>query len=112
MLVLDEANLTDDRARARLYQAAAEGDTKVVEVGDPKQLRGVGCRSVFGELHRLVAGPQLSENRRQLEVDERLVLDQWRSGAYSDALRSWSAASVRAGAWPWSGAKTPRTDPS
>lgn len=90
VLVLDEANLTDDRTRARLYAAAAATHTKVVEVGDPKQLRGVGCGSVFGELHRVVDGAELTQNRRQVEVDERLVLQQWRSGAYHDALQSWS----------------------
>jgi ATP-dependent exoDNAse (exonuclease V) alpha subunit len=36
VLVVDEANLTDDRDRDRLYQAAAATGTKIVEVGDPK----------------------------------------------------------------------------
>src|SRR5664279_1767320 len=54
VLVLDEANLTDDRDRAVLYRAAAQAGTKLVEVGDPKQLRGVGCGSLFGRVHELV----------------------------------------------------------
>jgi len=47
VLVLDEANLTDDRDRAALYEAAARAGTKLVEVGDPQQLRGwaAGCCS-------------------------------------------------------------------
>jgi ATP-dependent exoDNAse (exonuclease V) alpha subunit len=40
VLVLDEANLTDDRDRAILYVEAARTGTKIVELGDPKQLRG------------------------------------------------------------------------
>jgi conjugative relaxase-like TrwC/TraI family protein len=90
VLVLDEANLTDDRARARLYTAAQDAGTKVVEVGDPKQLRGVGVGSLFGRVHELVAGGQLTVNRRQVEEDERAAIAAWRAGKYADALTSWS----------------------
>ncbi len=61
VLVLDEANLTNDRDRATLYTAAAETGTKIVEVGDPRQLRGVGVGSMFGYLHSLLGGPRLTE---------------------------------------------------
>ena len=65
MLVLDEANLTDDRDRAVLYTEAARTGTKLVEVGDPRQLRGVGCGSLFGRVHETVGGAVLTDNRRQ-----------------------------------------------
>ncbi|MBY8853724.1 AAA family ATPase, partial [Saccharothrix sp. MB29] len=45
VLVVDEANLTDDRDRARLYHRAARTGTRIVEVGDKLQLRGVGAGS-------------------------------------------------------------------
>ncbi len=90
VLVLDEANLTDDRDRAKLYTAAAESGTKLVEVGDPKQLRGVGCGSLFGRVHELVGGGELTANRRQREEDERAAIAAWRDGKYSHALGSWS----------------------
>ena len=90
VLVLDEANLTDDRDRAALYTAAARSGTKLVEVGDPKQLRGVGCGSLFARVHQLVAGMELTENRRQASEDERAAIAAWRDGRYTQALSSWA----------------------
>jgi len=90
VLVLDEANLTDDRDRAALYTAAARSGTKLVEVGDPQQLRGVGCGSLFARVHQLVGGTELTENRRQVEQDERAAIAAWRDGRYTQALSSWA----------------------
>ena len=90
VLVLDEANLTSDRDRAALYTAAAESGTKIVEVGDPQQLRGVGEGSMFGYLHQLLDGPRLTENRRQRDADERAALAAFRDGRYAEALHTWA----------------------
>jgi conjugative relaxase-like TrwC/TraI family protein len=90
VLVLDEANLTDDRDRAALYTAAARSGTKLVEVGDPQQLRGVGCGSLFARVHQLVGGMELTENRRQASEDERAAIAAWRDGRYTQALSSWA----------------------
>lgn len=89
VLVIDEANLTDDRARAELYRAASEHQVKIVEIGDPKQLRGIGCGSLFGQVHGLVRGPELVRNRRQHEPEERHALALWRAGDYEAAWQSW-----------------------
>lgn len=89
VLVLDEANLTSDRDRAKLY-AAAEAGTKIVEVGDPQQLRGVGVGSMFGYLHSLLGGPRLTENRRQRQADERNALAAFRDGQHAEALHTWA----------------------
>ena len=90
VLVLDEANLTDDRDRAVLYGEAARVGTKLVEVGDPQQLRGVGCGSLFGRVHQLVDGAALTANRRQVDVDERDAITAWRQGRYAESLTSWA----------------------
>lgn len=90
VLVLDEANLTDDRDRATIYRAALDAGTKVVEIGDPQQLRGVGCGSLFGRVHEAVGGGELSVNRRQRDEDERATIATWREGKYAQALESWS----------------------
>ena len=90
VLVLDEANLIDDRDRAVLYTEAQRTGTKLVEVGDPKQLRGVGCGSLFGRVHELVGGASLTANRRQSSEDERTAIAAWREGRYAHALTSWS----------------------
>lgn len=90
VLVLDEANLTSDRDRARLYAEAERTGTKLVEVGDPQQLRGVGVGSLFGYVHRTLDGPRLSENRRQADEDERAALAAWRAGHHHEALQNWA----------------------
>jgi len=90
VLVLDEANLTDDRDRAVLYTEAQRTGTKIVEVGDPQQLRGVGCGSLFGRVHELLDGAALTENRRQSSEDERATITAWRDGRYAAALTSWT----------------------
>lgn len=88
VFVLDEANLTDDRARMMLYAEADRCGTKIVEVGDPVQLRGVGCGSLFGYIHALLGGPKLTENRRQADEDARRILDVYRSGRYAEAFQA------------------------
>ncbi len=90
VLVLDEANLTDDRDRVELYREAARTGTKVIEVGDPQQLRGVGCGSLFGRVHTVLDGHVLSDNRRQRDEDERAAIADWRDGHYTEALASWA----------------------
>jgi hypothetical protein len=90
VLVMDEAGMIDDRARVRLYAAAELSGTKIVEVGDPKQLRGVGVGSSFAVIHALVGGGALVQNRRQVDSDERAALAAWRTGEYSEALTSWA----------------------
>ena len=89
VLVLDEANLTDDRARARLYEAALPRGVKIIEVGDPKQLRGVGCGSVFGYVADRYGAMSLTDNRRQADEDERRALALFRGGDYYEALQIW-----------------------
>jgi ATP-dependent exoDNAse (exonuclease V) alpha subunit len=125
VLVLDEASLTEDRDRAWLYRVAARCGTKLVEIGDPKQLRGVGCGSVFARVHELVSGPALIENRRQRDEDERAALAAWRVGKYGEALASWSgrdrlvatetpqeAAAAMVAAWLTARAGAPARTPS
>ncbi|GGM83969.1 hypothetical protein GCM10012275_63220 [Longimycelium tulufanense] len=92
VVVLDEANLTNDRDRARLYAEAMRTGTKIVEVGDAQQLRGVGVGSMFGYLHTALDGPRLTENRRQRAEHERAALADFRAGNYHQALRGWAAA--------------------
>ena len=91
VLVVDEAAMTDDRHRARLYQEAERTRTKIVEVGDVRQLRGVGCGSMFGAVHDAVDGLSLTENRRQSDEDERAAIAAWRDDRYVSALSIWAS---------------------
>lgn len=86
VLVVDEAAMTDDRAMAILLTEAARTRTKVVAIGDPLQLQAVGPGGGFAEVHRLVSGATLTENRRQRDDAERTALSVWRTGDRRAAL--------------------------
>ncbi|MFD6891929.1 MobF family relaxase, partial [Streptomyces sp. NPDC059957] len=85
-LVLDEAVMTDDRSMARLLTEAARTGTQLIAIGDPKQLQAIGAGGAFAEIHRLVGGLTLTENRRQQDEAERQALDVWRTGDHAQAL--------------------------
>lgn len=91
VLVIDEGNLTEDRARARLYRQAARTGTRIIEIGDARQLRGVGVGSLFAHVHDLAGGAELSDNRRQANEDERAAITAWRDARYAEALGIWTA---------------------
>lgn len=90
VLIIDEANLTEDRDRATLYQTAARSRTRIIEIGDGRQLRGVGVGSLFARVHEIVHGAELTDNRRQAEEDERAAIAAWRGGRYAEALSIWA----------------------
>lgn len=91
VLVLDEAVMTDDRSAAKLLAEAARTGTKLVAIGDPKQLQAVGVGGWFREVHRLVDGEVLTENRRQEHEAERAALEVWRTGDHQRALEMLAA---------------------
>ncbi|MEO6084661.1 MAG: MobF family relaxase [Umezawaea sp.] len=90
VLVIDEANLTNDRDRAKIYRRAAHTGTRIIEIGDSHQLRGVGVGSLFGHVHELADGAVLRDNRRQADEDEREAIAAWRDARYAEALSTWS----------------------
>lgn len=92
VLVVDESAMVDDRAMATLVDAAAAAGTQIVGIGDPLQLRAVGVGGTFAAVHRLVAGEQLTENRRQRDQTERDALATWRTGDRRGALRIYADA--------------------
>ncbi len=92
VLVVDEAVMTDDRSAAKLLTEAARTGTQVLAIGDPKQLQAVGIGGWFAEVHRLVGGLTLDENRRQRDDAERAALDIWRTGDHRKALEMLAAA--------------------
>jgi len=90
VLVVDEAAMVDDRHLARLLQAAGASGTKVIAIGDPLQLRAVGVGGTFAAVHAMVSGLELTENRRQVDLDERAALAVWRADERRAALQAWS----------------------
>ncbi|MFD5342328.1 MobF family relaxase [Streptomyces anulatus] len=87
VLVIDEATMSNDRQAAVLMTEAARTGTKIVAIGDPKQTQAIGPGGWFKEVHRLVDGLMLTENRRQRNDAERAALEVWRTGDHEQALR-------------------------
>lgn len=73
------------RTLAPLLQTAATG-TKVVLVGDPKQLPEIQVGGVLGSLARSHQVLTLVENRRQKDPTEVSALDQFRTGSIEHAV--------------------------
>jgi len=94
--VLDEAAMTDDAALLAFLEAARHAGTKVVMVGDPRQLGAVGPGGGFEALAKRFGGAVhvLDENVRQVDPAEREALANLRSGDVAAAV-SWYAAHGR-----------------
>lgn len=90
VLVVDEAAMCDDRDIAELLTHAAETGTKVVGIGDPKQLHSPGIGGSFAAVHHLVGGLTLSQNFRQKDMVERRALELWRDDNRVEALRTYA----------------------
>ncbi|GAA2951482.1 MobF family relaxase [Streptomyces enissocaesilis] len=90
VLVVDEAAMCDDRDIAELLTHAAMTGTKVVGIGDPKQLHSPGIGGSFAAVHHIVGGLSLNENFRQKDAIERRALELWRDDNRVEALRTFA----------------------
>lgn len=80
VLILDEAGMVGTRTLAPLLRDAAMHRTKVVLVGDPKQLPEILAGGVLAALAKRHQVLTLTENRRQNDEAERWALHQLRDG--------------------------------
>ncbi|MGI8806971.1 MAG: MobF family relaxase [Acidimicrobiales bacterium] len=94
--VLDEAAMSDDAALGAFLEAARATGTKVVMVGDPRQLSSVSPGGGFEAVVRRFGGAVhvLAENVRQVVPGERAALAQLRSGKVDEAV-AWYAGAGR-----------------
>jgi conjugative relaxase-like TrwC/TraI family protein len=94
--ILDEAAMTDDAALLAFLEAARATHTKVVMVGDHRQLSAVGPGGGFEALISRFGGAVhvLTENVRQVDPAERAALGHLRSGDV-DAAVAWYALNGR-----------------
>ncbi|MFD0551607.1 MobF family relaxase [Streptomyces rectiviolaceus] len=90
VLVVDEAAMCDDRDIAELLTHAAKTGTKVVGIGDPKQLHSPGIGGSFAAVHHIVGGLTLNQNFRQKDAIERRALELWRDDNRVEALRTFA----------------------
>jgi Ti-type conjugative transfer relaxase TraA len=89
VVVVDEAGMVGTRTLARLVGAVRETGSKLVLVGDPRQLPEIEAGGAFGALATRLAALELTENRRQHERWERIALDELRSGDVVPALAAY-----------------------
>jgi len=88
VLVVDEAGMVGSRQLSRLLDHAAEGNAKVVLIGDERQLAAVEAGGGFAALADRLGAIELKEVHRQQHAWDRAALDQLRHGDISE----WIAA--------------------
>jgi conjugative relaxase-like TrwC/TraI family protein len=93
VLVLDEAGMASDRDTAFLLDTARLRGTKVVMVGDDRQLGAVNVGGALGALVERHGGVvhHLDENVRQHNLQEREALSHLRAGDVARAIEFYAA---------------------
>lgn len=86
VLVVDEAGTVGTRKLAPLLRTAANSGTKVVLVGDPKQLPEIDAGGLLGALAQRNPVLTLAHNRRQTDAVERRALEHLRDGDVAAAV--------------------------
>lgn len=80
VLIIDEAAMVGTRALAPLFDMADAGRSRIVLVGDPKQLQSIEAGGVLRGLEKRMTAITLTENRRQQHAWERIALADLRAG--------------------------------
>lgn len=88
VLVVDEAGMVDTRMMKRIVELTA-GRTKLVLVGDHKQLQAIGAGSPFRGIADRVGCVEMNQIVRQREQWQRTAVRQFRDGDAAAALRAY-----------------------
>jgi conjugative relaxase-like TrwC/TraI family protein len=91
VLVVDEAGMLGSRKLTRLLEHAERAQTKVVLVGDDRQLAAIDAGGGFRALRLRLGASELTENRRQQQAWEREALELVRSGLVEEAVAAYQA---------------------
>jgi hypothetical protein len=89
VLVVDEAGMVGSRKLARLLDHARNAGTKVVLVGDDRQLAAIDAGGGFRALRLRLGASELVDNRRQLHEWERQTLEMVRDGLVEEAVNAY-----------------------
>jgi conjugative relaxase-like TrwC/TraI family protein len=89
VLVVDEAGMAGSRKLARLFDHAQQAHTKVVLVGDDRQLAAIDAGGGFRALRLRLGASELVENRRQRHAWEREALELVRAGLVDEAVAAY-----------------------
>jgi len=90
VLFVDEAAMLNTDELASLCTLALRHDTKLVLVGDDRQLDPIGGPSVFEVISANIATAVLTTNRRQQDPSDRVAVAKFRAGYFDEALASYS----------------------
>jgi conjugative relaxase-like TrwC/TraI family protein len=91
VLVVDEAGMLGSRKLARLLNHAEQAQSKVVLVGDDRQLSAIDAGGGFRALRYRLGASELTENRRQHQAWEREALELIRSGLVEEAVAAYQS---------------------
>ena len=92
VLVVDEAGMLGTRQLAHLLQLTTSAQTKLVLVGDHRQLPELAAGGAFRALANRLDAIELTVNRRQTHAWERAALDELRDGEPTQAIDAYQAA--------------------
>jgi conjugative relaxase-like TrwC/TraI family protein len=91
VLVVDEAGMVGSRKLARLLAHAQGAGSKVVLVGDDRQLAAIDAGGGFRALRVRLGASELVENRRQLHAWQREAIELVRQGQVDQAVELYRA---------------------
>jgi conjugative relaxase-like TrwC/TraI family protein len=89
ILVIDEAGMVGSRKLGRLLEHAQQAQTKMVLVGDDRQLAAIDAGGGFRALRLRLGASELTENRRQHHAWECEALELVRSGLVEEAVAAY-----------------------
>jgi conjugative relaxase-like TrwC/TraI family protein len=92
VVVVDEAGMAGTRDLARLIEACDAAGSKVVLVGDPRQMPEIDAGGTLAALASRIGAVELTENRRQADRWERVALSALRHGRSEVALATYERA--------------------
>ena len=86
VVLVDEGGMLGTRRPAALLDYVEQADASLVAIGDPKQLPEIDAGGLFAGIARRHGYVELTENRRQLDPDEREALGALRAGRVAEAV--------------------------
>jgi Ti-type conjugative transfer relaxase TraA len=90
VLVVDEAGMIGSRQMAALIDHTQRANTKLVLVGDTRQLQTINAGAAFRAIQDRVGGVELIDVRRQQRQSDREMAKAFREGRAADALQNLS----------------------
>lgn len=88
ILVVDEAGMSGSRQTAALLEEAERAGTKVVLVGDTRQLQAIEAGAAFRAIQERVGAAQLDTIQRQHSEEDRQAVRDLRDGRAEEAIEN------------------------